>query len=34
MDDPNHLEDSPEPRGGMASNANKFQLSEAMLNKK
>ena len=34
MDDPNHLEDQPEPRGEMASNVNNFKLSEAMLNKK
>ena len=34
MDDPNHLENSPEPRGEMASHANNFKLSEAMLNKK
>ena len=34
MDDPNHLDDSPEPRGEMASNVNNFKLSEAMLNKK
>ena len=34
MDDPNHLDDSPEPRGEMASNVNNFKLSEAMHNKK
>lgn len=34
MDDPNYLEDQPEPRGDMASNVNNFKLSEAMLNKK
>ena len=34
MEDPNHLDDQPEPRGEMASNVNNFKLSEAMLNKK
>lgn len=34
MDDAAFLEDSPEPRGEMTSNANNFKLSEAMLNKK
>jgi hypothetical protein len=33
MDDPNYLEDSPEPRGE-GPNVNNFKLSEAMMNKK